>query len=141
MILFSSALEFNVKKNIMNNLIIDAANDKILFKIITSNESYTTDYPNSRENFDKFILLLLNFLKEKNIKIQEINNIFINQGPGKFSGIRTSISVAKALAVFNKTNIYGFNNDQIKENKYNKILELYAKGELIKNLIIPKYSS
>ncbi len=125
----------------MNNLIIDAANDKILFKIITSNESYTTDYPNSRENFDKFILLLLNFLKEKNIKIQEINNIFINQGPGKFSGIRTSISVAKALAVFNKTNIYGFNNDQIKENKYNKILELYAKGELIKNLIIPKYSS
>tara|TARA_B100001996_G_C18223053_1_gene424480 strand:- start:89 stop:514 length:426 start_codon:yes stop_codon:yes gene_type:complete len=141
LILFSSALEFNVKKNIMNNLIIDAANDKILFKIITSNESYTTDYPNSRENFDKFILLLLNFLKEKNIKIQEINNIFINQGPGKFSGIRTSISVAKALAVFNKTNIYGFNNDQIKENKYNKILELYAKGELIKNLIIPKYSS
>ena len=141
MILFSSALEFNVKKNIMNNLIIDAANDKILFKIITNNESYTTDYPNSRENFDKFILLLLNFLKEKNIKIQEINNIFINQGPGKFSGIRTSISVAKALAVFNKTNIYGFNNDQIKENKYNKILELYAKGELIKNLIIPKYSS
>tara|TARA_Y100001936_G_C15605840_1_gene424106 strand:+ start:153 stop:530 length:378 start_codon:yes stop_codon:yes gene_type:complete len=125
----------------MNNLIIDAANDKILFKIITNNESYTTDYPNSRENFDKFILLLLNFLKEKNIKIQEINNIFINQGPGKFSGIRTSISVAKALAVFNKTNIYGFNNDQIKENKYNKILELYAKGELIKNLIIPKYSS
>tara|TARA_Y100001970_G_scaffold285128_1_gene404015 strand:- start:1120 stop:1545 length:426 start_codon:yes stop_codon:yes gene_type:complete len=141
LILFSSALEFNVKKNIMNNLIIDAANDKILFKIITNNESYTTDYPNSRENFDKFILLLLNFLKEKNIKIQEINNIFINQGPGKFSGIRTSISVAKALAVFNKTNIYGFNNDQIKENKYNKILELYAKGELIKNLIIPKYSS
>ena len=125
----------------MNNLIIDAANDKILFKIITSNESYTTDYPNSRENFDKFILLLLNFLKEKNIKIKEKNNIFINQGPGKFSGIRTSISVAKALAVFNKTNIYGFNNDQIKENKYNKILELYAKGELIKNLIIPKYSS
>ena len=141
LLLFSSALEFVAKKIKMKNLIIDAAADKIFFKIIIDNKSYTSDYPNSRENFEKLTILLFNFLLENSVKIEEINNIFINQGPGKFSGIRTSISVAKALAVFNKTNIYGFNNDQIKENKYNKILELYAKGELIKNLIIPKYSS
>ena len=88
----------------MKNLIIDAAADKIFFKVINDNESYTSDYPNSRENFDKFVTLLFNFLKKNKINIKEINNIFVNQGPGKFSGIRTSISAAKALSFTNKLN-------------------------------------
>ena len=49
----------------MINLIIDAANDKILFKIITENESYTNEHDNNRENFDKFVILLSDFIKEK----------------------------------------------------------------------------
>jgi len=125
----------------MNNLIIDAANNKILFKIISLNKSYTSDYPNSRENFDKLSLLLFKFLEENNTKINEINNIFVNQGPGKFSGIRSSIATAKAICITNKLNLYAFNSNQIKDNNYNKILDLYNKGALIKNLIKPQYSS
>ena len=119
----------------MNNLIIDAAADKIFFK------SYTSDYPNNRENFDKFVILLFNFLKKNNINIKEINNIFINQGPGRFSGIRASIATAKALSVANKLNLYGFNSDQIKDQNYNNIIDLFNRGCLIKNLIKPQYSS
>ena len=125
----------------MNNLIIDAANNKILFKIISLDKSYTSDYPNSRENFDKLSLLLFKFLEENNKKINEINNIFVNQGPGKFSGIRSSIATAKAICITNKLNLYAFNSNQIKDNNYNKILDLYNKGALIKNLIKPQYSS
>ena len=125
----------------MNNLIIDAANNKILFKIISLDKSYTSDYPNSRENFDKLSLLLFKFLEENDTKINEINNIFVNQGPGKFSGIRSSIATAKAICVTNKLNLYAFNSNQIKDNNYNKIVDLYKKGALIKNLIKPQYSS
>jgi len=125
----------------MNNLIIDAAKDKILFKIIVKDKSYTSDYPNSRENFDKFALLLFNFLKENNMKIEDINNILINQGPGKFSSIRASIATAKALCVVNKLNLYGFDGSEVKDQNYNKILDLLNKGLLIKNLIKPQYSS
>tara|TARA_B100000700_G_C14919483_1_gene796319 strand:+ start:917 stop:1294 length:378 start_codon:yes stop_codon:yes gene_type:complete len=125
----------------MNNLIIDAANNKILFKIISLDKSYTSDYPNSRENFDKLSLLLFKFLEENNTKINEINNIFVNQGPGKFSGIRSSIATAKAICITNKLNLYAFNSNQIKDNNYNKIVDLYKKGALIKNLIKPQYSS
>ena len=125
----------------MNNLIIDAAADKIFFKIIFNNKSYTSDYPNNRENFDKFVILLFNFLKKNNINIKEINNIFINQGPGRFSGIRASIATAKALSVANKLNLYGFNSDQIKDQNYNNIIDLFNRGCLIKNLIKPQYSS
>ena len=125
----------------MNNLIIDAAADKIFFKVINDNESYTSDYPNSRENFDKFVTLLFNFLKKNKINIKEINNIFVNQGPGKFSGIRTSISTAKALSLTNKLNLYGFNSEHVKNQNYDKIIDLFNKGLLIKNLIKPQYSS
>jgi len=125
----------------MNNLIIDAAGDKILFKIITKSKSYTTDYSNNRENFDKLVVLLFNFLAINNININEVNNIFVNQGPGKFSGIRASIAVAKALSLVNNLTLYGFFNDQVVDNNYNKIMDLFNKGLLIKNLIKPQYSS
>ena len=125
----------------MKNLIIDAVADKIFFKVINDNESYTSDYPNSRENFDKFVTLLFNFLKKNKINIKEINNIFVNQGPGKFSGIRTSISAAKALSITNKLNLYGFDSELVKNQNYDKIIDLFNKGLLIKNLIKPQYSS
>ena len=125
----------------MKNLIIDAANEKILFKIITITKSYTSEYPNSRENFDKLTILLFNFLKENNMKISKIDNILVNQGPGKFSGIRSSIALAKALSITNKLNLYGFNSQQIELRDYKKILSLLKKGILKKNLIKPKYLS
>ena len=125
----------------MINLIIDAAKDKIFFKIIADNKSYTSEYINSRENFDKFVTLLFNFLEKNKINIKEINNIFVNQGPGKFSGIRTSISAAKALSFTNKLNLYGFNSEHVKNQNYDKIIDLFNKGLLIKNLIKPQYSS
>tara|TARA_Y100001936_G_C15770488_1_gene505973 strand:- start:283 stop:660 length:378 start_codon:yes stop_codon:yes gene_type:complete len=125
----------------MNNLIIDAANEKILFKIITITKSYTSEYPNSRENFDKLTILLFNFLKENNMKISKIDNILVNQGPGKFSGIRSSIALAKALSITNKLNLYGFNSQQIELKDYKKVLNLLKKGILKKNLIKPKYLS
>ena len=123
----------------MKNLIIDAATDKILFKIIVDNKSYTSDYPNSRENFDKFAMLLFNFLKENKIKLKEINNIFINQGPGKFSGIRTSIAIAKGISITNKLNLYGFDAQHVEDQNYDKIIDLFNKGLLTKNLIKPHY--
>ena len=123
----------------MKILIIDAANDKIFFKIIINNESYTSDYLNSRENFDNFIILLFSFLDKNNVIIKDIDNVFINQGPGKFSGIRISIASVKALKLTNNFDLYGFNSKDVIKNNYKNIIELFKKGALIKNLIKPKY--
>ena len=125
----------------MNNLIIDAAGEKILFIIITNNKSYTKAHSNSRENFDKLVILLFDFLKENNLQIKDLSNIFVHQGPGKFSSIRSSIAVAKGICVANNLNLYGFNGDQVEGNNYSKIVYLFEKGELKKNLIKPQYLS
>ena len=123
----------------MKILIVDAARDKIFFKIITDKESYTSDYFNSRENFDKFNVLLSSFLMNNNIKTKDIDVAFINQGPGNYSSIRISIATIKALKLVNSFDLYGFKTRDVINENYDKIIELFKKGDLIKNLIKIEY--
>ena len=125
----------------MKNLIIDATGDNILFKIITKKESYTSNHSNSRENFDKFVILLFEFLKENNTKLEDINNILINQGPGKYSSIRASIAIAKGLSIAKNIKVYGFRKNQIDIEKYDKLFDLLLNGDLNQNLIKPIYTN
>ena len=126
----------------MTNLVIDAASDKIFFSIIKDSKSYTTEYSNSRENFDKIVYLLNKFLSEKDTNINQIKKIYINQGPGKFSSLRASISIAKALSLANKIELVGFTSMDIKNiNDYKNLIELDNEDKLTKDLINPIYSS
>ena len=125
----------------MKNLIIDATKEKVFFSVITDSQSYSTSYINSRENFDKFIELLLIFLKKYKMQLKDIEKIFINQGPGKLSSIRTSISIAKAIALSKNIILIGFNSKDFDGKNYKKILKLEKKGMLNKELIKPHYSS
>ena len=125
----------------MKNLIIDATKEEVFFSVITDSQSYTTTYINSRENFDKFIELLLIFLKKYKIQLKDIEKIFVNQGPGKLSSIRTSISIAKAIALSKNISLFGFNSNDFDGKDYKKILKLEKKNRLNKDLIKPHYSS
>ena len=139
MLLSAYTLEFKTKLTNMNNLIIDAANDKIFFTIIADNKSYTSEFSNNRENFDKLTILIVKFLENHHLNIKNLSNIFVNQGPGKFSGIRASLATAKAISFVNKIDLYGFNSYQVINQNYAKIIDLFDKGVLIKNLIKPQY--
>ena len=122
------------------NLIVDAAKDKVFLNIITNEQSYTNEYYNTKENFDKMSIIIFDFLKKNNLKLDNIKNLFVNVGPGKFSSIRSSIVLCKALSMSNNINLYGFSSHQIEDNDYKKLLELSEKGVLMKNLINPIYS-
>ena len=130
-----------MNKNKIANLIIDAANDKILFKLISKNKTYTNEHENSRKNFDKFSILLMKFLTKKHLSLEKVRNVFINQGPGKYTSIRTSMATIKALQLVYGFNYYGFNNKDILDGDYGKILQLFRQKKLIKNLIKPLYLS
>ena len=130
-----------MKYKIKKNLIIDAANEKIIFKIIDSDKIYTNDYENSRKNFDRFAVLLFNFLDKKAISFNIIDKVLVNLGPGKYSSIRTSISTLKAISLIYEFKIYGFSSKDVEKSDYTRVLQLLKKGKLIKNLIKPLYMS
>ncbi|MFL2893496.1 MAG: peptidase M22 [Candidatus Pelagibacter sp.] len=125
----------------MKILIIDAAKDKIFFKIIVNNKSYTVEHLNNKKNFDNFVTLLFNFIKKNNLNIKNLSKIFVNQGPGKFSGIRTSLSVAKSICLVNNIDLYAFNSSQYLHQNHQKLIVLAKNNKLKKNLINPNYSS
>ena len=125
----------------MNFLVIDGASNKICFFLNYNNYSYNKSFESSKNNYEKFSILLFDFLNQNNINLSKLRHLFVNQGPGSFSGIRTSIAVAKGLSITNKLNLYGFNSQDLKNKNYMNIVFLYEKGILTKNLIKPLYIS
>ncbi len=93
----------------MNFLIIDGTSKKINFFSHYNNYSYSQSFEGSKNNFEQFSVLLFNFIEKNKILLKKMNNIFINEGPGNFSGIRTSIAVSKGISITRKISLFGFN--------------------------------
>jgi tRNA A37 threonylcarbamoyladenosine modification protein TsaB len=133
-----------MKKVQMNKLIIDAANEKIFLMIITSSNIYNITQENTKINYEKLTLIINDFLSSNNLKISEINEIYINKGPGSFAGIRNSLSVVKAFNVAKKIDYYCYSLEDFKGVdvvRYENIPNLCNKFKIKKNLINPIYLS
>jgi len=128
----------------MNNLIVDAARDKIFLTFIVSENIYTSSYENSKINFEKLMILINEFLKNKKKSLGDISAIYVNRGPGSFAGIRNSLSTIKALFLTKKINFYCYSFEDFKEPKtikYADVPKLCEKYKIKKNLINPIYLS
>ena len=126
----------------MNKLIIDAAKDNIFFMIISDNIAYSVTHENSKINYEKLIILVTEFLNGYNLKISDINLMYINRGPGSFAGIRNSLSMIKAIHMINKIDYYSFSFQDFKGERdlnYINIPNLCEKRKIEKNLINPIY--
>ena len=81
----------------MKILIIDAASEKILLSLILSKNIYTGTYINSKKNYDKLTILIKKFLIKHKTNLDKIKRIYVNRGPGSYAGIRSSLSIVKAI--------------------------------------------
>ena len=128
----------------MNKLIIDAASEKIFLMIISNASIYNITKENTKINYEKLTIIINDFLSSKNIKITDINAIYINQGLGSFAGIRNSMSVVKAFNIAKNIDYYCYNLDDFKDEKdlrHENIPDLCKKYKIKKNLINPVYLS
>ncbi len=128
----------------MNKLIIDATRDKIFFMLIKKDISQNISHENTKVNFEKIMLIMIEFLNSNNVNLNDICKIYVNRGPGSFAGIRNSLSTIKAINLANKIDYYCYSLDDFvdeKDVKYENIPYLCEKFKIKKNLIKPIYIS
>ena len=128
----------------MNKLIIDVAGEKIFLMVITSKDIYNITKENTKINYEKLTLIINDFLNSHELKLSNINKIYLNRGPGSFAGIRNSISIVKAFNLTNNIDYYCYSIQDFKGEKYVKyenIPYLCEKFNIKQNLINPIYLS
>ena len=128
----------------MNNLIIDAAADKIFLSLIIDKNIYTCTHENSKSNFEKLIILITDFLNKNKTSINRIGKIYVNRGPGSFAGIRNSLSIVKGFYLSKNIDYYCFSYKDFKKISavnHVDIVALCDKFSIKKNLIKPLYLS
>lgn len=88
-----------------NILAVDTSTQRLSMSLYLSNNktfSLTKYTPDHSENLTKFLDKLL---KKANIKIDDINYVGVNTGPGSFTGLRVGLSFVKTLAKFLKVKV------------------------------------
>ena len=90
---------------------------------------------------DQLVSNILNLIKKHKVNIDNKFSIIVNIGPGSFSSIRTSLSVAKGLKISKNLNLYGFKNSDLRQFDLENIELLISKGLLQNKLIKPIYLS
>ena len=93
----------------MNFLSIDGALKNIVLFSKVNNKCYFESFQSKKNNYENLSVLLIKFLNKNNINLNKIQNIFVNQGPGNFSALRTSIAVAKGFSITKNLKIFGYN--------------------------------
>jgi tRNA threonylcarbamoyladenosine biosynthesis protein TsaB len=104
-----------------NILTIDTSNNK---KISVSLE---TDGKKTEISEDSTVLrseaalpVIEKLLRKSNLKINQINEIKVNKGPGSYTGLRVGIAIANALGFLLKIPVNGKKIGELEEPVYNE---------------------
>ncbi len=90
---------------------------------------------------DQLVSNILNIVKKYKVNLDNKFSIIVNIGPGSFSAIRTSLSVAKGIKILKNINLYGFSSTDLKQFDLANIEFLISKGLIQNKLIKPIYLS
>ena len=126
---------------IKNFLIINCTgkNDKIGLKI--NNNFFIHDFQTKIKNNEILVSTILNLTDKHKANIDENFSILINNGPGRFSTLRTALSVAKGIKIANNAKLFGFKNSDLPQFNLENIEVLINKNLIEKKLIKPLYLS
>ena len=73
---------------------------------------------------DTYMQMIDKALSEANIKIADVSDLLVNIGPGSFTGVRITVSIAKGLTFGSKIKIHSFTSFDSVNNSENKAIVL-----------------
>ncbi len=124
-----------------NCLIINCTGKNNSIGLKVNNNFFIHKFQTNIKNNDLLVNNILNLTKEKSVLMDEHFSVLVNLGPGSFSGIRTSIAVAKGIKISKKVRIYGYKDNDLRSFDLKSIEFLIKENLIEKNLIKPIYIS
>ncbi|MDE6289854.1 MAG: tRNA (adenosine(37)-N6)-threonylcarbamoyltransferase complex dimerization subunit type 1 TsaB, partial [Ureaplasma sp.] len=113
-----------------NNLYLDMVLDSCNFLLFDDKNKIIDQFFIKTNNnlIDKVIDYLNTFLNKNNLKYNNLNNLYVNIGPGSFTGTKAIVNIVKTIKlVFKDINIFTITNDLV-FNKGNGISIIDAKS-------------
>ena len=98
----------SINTDIMNFLSIDCSTDIGSLFVKTKNKTFSQVLQSDKSNNDLLMKQIIDFFIDNNLNFNDLSNIFVNQGPGNFSGLRGSLATAKGVCISKNLNLYGY---------------------------------
>jgi tRNA threonylcarbamoyladenosine biosynthesis protein TsaB len=91
----------------MNSLIIDTST-KYLYIALVKDDVVLSEkiFEGSKNHAGNSVYQIDLLLKEFNLKTSDLDNVYCGYGPGSYTGVRISVTIAKMLASFVDVNLY-----------------------------------
>ena len=98
------------KKMIKDFLIINCTGKDDTIALKFNNKFFLKKLQTNIIKYEALSLIVIDFIKEHNVELEQKFSILVNSGPGSFSGIRVALAVAKGIKLVKKINLYSYNN-------------------------------
>jgi len=92
----------------MNFLSIDCSTEVGSLFIKIKNKTFSKVLQSDKSNNDLLMKHVIDFFEENSLKLEDISQIFVNQGPGNFSGLRGSLATAKGISLAQDIELFGY---------------------------------
>ena len=120
---------------INNFLIISCTGKNNLIGLRLNNKFFKEKLQNNINSNNLLVSNIISFTNKHNVKLSDKYSIIVNMGPGSYSSLRISLSVAKGIQIAQGSKIYGYKNDQLLELNLENIKILIKNKQLEDKLI------
>ena len=93
----------------MNFLSIDSSTDLGSLFVKVENKTFNKILQSDKHNNDLLMKQILEFFTENDLSFNDISDILVNQGPGNFSALRSSLAIAKGISLSRNLKLFGYN--------------------------------
>ena len=124
---------------INNFLIISCTGKNNLIGLKINNKFLKEKLQNNINSNNLLVNNILSLLKKHKVKLDKKYSVIVNMGPGSFSSLRISLSVAKGIKIVHGSKLFGFKSDQLSELNLENIENLIKNKHLENKMINPIY--
>ena len=115
---------------INNFLIISFTGKNNLIGLKSDNKFFKEKLQNNINSNNLLVSNIISFLNKHKVKLSSKYSIIVNMGPGSYSSLRISLSVAKGIQIVHGSKLYGYKSDQLSELKLENIENLIKNKQL-----------